>query len=338
MLTKALEQLRTRILEQTSPERRETTRQNLQQAFSAADQLSHVRNEDQAFLPCVFTQCEPSTALPHLPSGVIATPVAARTAMILGAAGDGPETMACLDRLFLDLYRHGIQFVIWPRDPIAESDDASPPLSRLTRRLHDELGFEWIANLIYVARDPATPADPALRENGPMQFATVATHFALDFSSPGFCGDDSMLAFVRLVQQTYVDTWDCPRLANYRGAMEVLADYRSNHAFHPDYWYVALIDDQPVGCVLMTPIGEFNLELTYFGITPAARGKGWGSHLMQFARDLAMQQQRLLLAAVDESNLPALRLYLKHGFRSIQRESVWCANVPGTSEDSTASN
>jgi ribosomal protein S18 acetylase RimI-like enzyme len=60
------------------------------------------------------------------------------------------------------------------------------------------------------------------------------------------------------------------------------------------------------------------LELVYLGLTPAARGRGLGDLMMRRALALAAADGagRLSLA-VDSDNVPALKLYYRHGMQRV---------------------
>ena len=60
------------------------------------------------------------------------------------------------------------------------------------------------------------------------------------------------------------------------------------------------------------------LELVYLGLVPEARGRGWGDRLIQLAMvTVARQNKSTLTLAVDSRNIPALKLYQRHGLSRI---------------------
>jgi ribosomal protein S18 acetylase RimI-like enzyme len=60
------------------------------------------------------------------------------------------------------------------------------------------------------------------------------------------------------------------------------------------------------------------------GLTPAARGRGWGHELTRHAFSLAQAAgRRQLVLAVDANNAPALKTYAAAGFAAWDRRSVF---------------
>jgi RimJ/RimL family protein N-acetyltransferase len=119
-----------------------------------------------------------------------------------------------------------------------------------------------------------------------------------------------------LLEQTYVDTLDCPGLDGVRPMDEVLEGYRQQGQHRPQDWYIVQDEGVDIGALLLTEHpGVDNWELVYMGLVPAARGRGCGLRIIRFALDVAAQEgaQRLVLA-VDAENIPALRAYERAGF------------------------
>ena len=71
----------------------------------------------------------------------------------------------------------------------------------------------------------------------------------------------------------------------------------------------------PLGVLLLSGSGRSDsLELVYLGLAPPGRGRGLAELLMQTALSQVVQRglDRLCLA-VDAANVPALKLYYRHG-------------------------
>ena len=80
-----------------------------------------------------------------------------------------------------------------------------------------------------------------------------------------------------------------------------------------------------VGCLLLADHPHLDhLELVYMGITPQARGKGYGAELLTQAvlRADLLGAARLVLA-VDERNTYARRVYEQRGFTAWDRRTVY---------------
>ncbi len=129
----------------------------------------------------------------------------------------------------------------------------------------------------------------------------------------------------RLVAQTYVDSCDCPALEGVRSIDDVLAGYRAVGSFRPDLWLIAQLNDQDVGCILLTDHRPDSVwELVYLGVVPQSRGLGIGLEMTRYTQWLAAQERiaRLVLA-VDAANQPAIDVYASAGFVSWDRRSVF---------------
>ncbi|QDV79796.1 GNAT family N-acetyltransferase [Botrimarina mediterranea] len=129
----------------------------------------------------------------------------------------------------------------------------------------------------------------------------------------------------RLLTATYIDSLDCPGLEVYRDLDDVLAGYRATGIYDPRHWLVASRDGEDVGVVLVAEHpGTDQAELIYMGLTPAARGRGYGKRLVQqaisAAASIGVDQ---LMVAVDEGNAPAKRLYQRAGFAAWAKRYVY---------------
>lgn len=131
--------------------------------------------------------------------------------------------------------------------------------------------------------------------------------------------------FARVVESTYEGTLDCPLLNGAREVDDVLAGYRATGTFDPSRWLRVTHREEDVGCLLLAdhPQQE-NWELVYMGVVPAARGNGWGGHLVRHAQWLTRQAGRpRLVLAVDAMNAPAIRMYWLAGFQCWERRRAF---------------
>ena len=125
---------------------------------------------------------------------------------------------------------------------------------------------------------------------------------------------EAMLA--RALDRSYIDTLDCPALCGLRPASDVIESHKSVGSFDPALWFILLLGDEPVGCILLSVCDtEGSVELVYLGLGPEVRGKGLGRGLMVHALGVLAGIGRTLACAVDMDNAPALRLYEQQGFR-----------------------
>lgn len=177
-------------------------------------------------------------------------------------------------------------------------------------------GFHRVATLRYVAcRTP--------RREPPSQ--TVLTFTRSDRLPPN--------RFGALVESTYAGSLDCPRLDGLRRIEDTLTGYRGIGRHDPAHWLVAhdAETEQEVGVLLLSEHpASSQLELVYVGVTPAARGRGYGDAMLaqtaRVAHSLGVDET---VAAVDEANTPALAMYDRAGFRGWTRRHVFVRPLGG---------
>jgi ribosomal protein S18 acetylase RimI-like enzyme len=135
----------------------------------------------------------------------------------------------------------------------------------------------------------------------------------------------------RLLLATHEGTRDCPELDDSRTPDEVFAGFCPGGSVGCSRWHT--IDDysDPVGVLLLDEgIEPLTLDLSYLGIVPAARRRGFGWTAVGFALRIAAESDyRALTLSVDARNEPALRLYRRHGFIETERRGVWLLQLPG---------
>jgi len=144
----------------------------------------------------------------------------------------------------------------------------------------------------------------------------------LEFEPYGAAGYDCL---ARLVERTYQQTQDCPRLNKVRKIDDVLAGYRATGVYDPMRWLIARHEGRDVGCLLLADHPQHeNWELVYMGLVVSARGHAWGRNIARHAQFLAGRAGRMrLVLAVDAGNAPAIAMYSAVGFRVWDRRSVY---------------
>jgi len=170
-------------------------------------------------------------------------------------------------------------------------------------------GFKPLADLLYLVSllEDFPDAPPP----GPLRF------------EPYTADDHDRLA--RIIEATYEQTLDCPRLGGARRTEDVLAGYRCVGLFNPGHWLIVRHRGDDVGCLLLADHPEHgNIELLYMGVVASARRNGWGMDITRHAQWLAAEatRQRLVLA-VDAANTPAIDMYTAVGFQTWDRRSVY---------------
>jgi ribosomal protein S18 acetylase RimI-like enzyme len=182
--------------------------------------------------------------------------------------------------------------------------DASPDVATLLAG-----GFDRLAKLFYlVSPEVEFPS-------GPPSGSLVFEHY-----SP-----DNHLRLARVVEATYGQTLDCPRLNGVRQIEDVLAGYRATGVFDLGRWLIVRHEDRDVGCLLLADHPkDGNYELVYMGLAASVRGRGWGRDIARQAQWRTRQAGRArLVLAVDTANQPALKIYTAVGFRAWDRRSAY---------------
>ncbi len=172
-----------------------------------------------------------------------------------------------------------------------------------------EAGFEHLVDLRYlVSLDSSFPKVQPL---APIQFVP-SSHVTRE-------------RLAEVVEQTYSQTRDCPKLCGVRSMDDVLDGYQETGVFSPERWWIIRHENQDIGCLLLTDHpGCDYLELLYMGVLPGARGNGWGKEIVKFAQWQTRQASRTrLVLAVDAENQPALANYEAHGLLCWERKSVY---------------
>ena len=147
----------------------------------------------------------------------------------------------------------------WPR-ALLESDATAD------EKVLCEGGFQRLSELLYLVSPDSE--FPTSRPVSPLEFEpySPANHRRL----------------AEIVQATYQQTRDCPQLNGVRDVEDVLAGYRAAGVFDSGRWLIVRHAGSDVGCLLLTDFPEHdNWELTYMGVTPSARGNGWGIEIVR---------------------------------------------------------
>ncbi len=279
------------------------------------------RDEGRAALALLLAECAPAD----------------RTALVEGMLAELPESAGSLGGLYIGHDGHvatgvglgqihrGRTGSVWrPRFAALENHQLGVSLTqlpanwlaqqelRLLQSLvdpHDAAAADWlrqsgfahVARLAYLVWSDGPPPAPPV-EKTPLQFAVSHREMADQF--------------VRVIEQSYIGTLDCPALNGVRTTQEVLEGYREIGMHWPAAWLLAWRDGQPVGCLILADHPAANqCELVYMGLVPEARGQGLSPAIVRQAQELALQRGRpRLVLAVDLENQPALKLYDRNGF------------------------
>jgi ribosomal protein S18 acetylase RimI-like enzyme len=209
----------------------------------------------------------------------------------------------------------------------------APPHDRAGMAPLERSGFRRVTEVVHLRRgiDPAAgdpgrgppararpeePTPPA----GPLELVPYTEADRVVFA-------DTLLA-------TYDGSLDCPELTGDRTPGELLDGFAGPLADRPGWRLLARHWGEPVGVLLFDAgVEPGAVELSYLGLVPAARGRGWGDGLVRRAvRFAARDGAAALTLSVDARNGPARRLYARHGFREHDRRAVYLAAWPGSQE------
>ncbi len=178
------------------------------------------------------------------------------------------------------------------------------PTGGAQRVLLEEVGFSYLATLMYLERQVTYPwVDPPGAGAAEWVSYSPETHGR----------------FAKVVLATYGDSLDCPELAGLRPIEDVLAAHRCGGKFDAGLWELAHINSEDVGCMLLSRVVNAPLlEIVYMGVVPPWRGRGVGTLLMRRALEQCRARAaRDATVVVDARNGPARALYERFAFRPV---------------------
>lgn len=180
----------------------------------------------------------------------------------------------------------------------------------------ERAGFRLVTEVVHLRRD-LTPGGDGLLPGGPLTFDPVA--------------DADRAVFAATLLATHDGSLDCPELTGDRTAVELVAGFAGPLAGRSGWRVLVRHGGESVGVVLLDAGCEPGVvEMSYLGLVPTARGRGWGDVLVRHAiRFAAEDGAAALTLSVDARNDPARRLYARHGFHPTDRRAVYLAAWPG---------
>jgi len=222
--------------------------------------------------------------------------------------------------LFVPAHLHGEQQTMLTRKLIdalcARAAEQGVHLAQALLDVHDEplrgmltaCGFGKLAELLYLQAVVGKVAEPQLPAGCKWLTYTPERHEL----------------FANTILATYQDSFDCPGLNGLRTIDDILAGHRATGDFVPEHWFILCEGDKAVGAVLLSKVLRSDVtELVYLGLIPQRRGHGLADILMRRAAAVAVASKHGRLSlAVDAGNLPALKLYWRHGMQVIGRKQA----------------
>ncbi len=185
-----------------------------------------------------------------------------------------------------------------------------PGESRRARMLND-LGFQYLAELIYLTR---SLEKPGIRKSLLPDGLKVETY-----------REDLEHMFIQGLEATYEDSQDCPALTPMRSAGDAFAGHKASGVFDPEGFFVVMDRERPAAVLLTScVVGSRSLEIVYMGVLPRGRRKGLGESLLNLAKERARSLGLSnVTLAVDSTNEPARKLYAQGGFIEETRRRAW---------------
>lgn len=250
----------------------------------------------------------------RLVSACLAIESPGRTALVfLGPSADRAILTACGAHLLTEL-----QSLAWKRDVVLLQALLEANVTDVS--VYREAGFHYLAELVYQDCLLAEPRRPIRRRvsTGPGELIHLTYSHELEEQ------------FIRVLQASYVESLDCPKLTGLRNTSDVLLGHKHTGLHDPNLWFLAMRADKPVGVLLMSEVvGRAYLEIVYTGVAAEERGQGIGDALLGLAIDVGRRRSKeQLTLAVDSTNVYALRLYQRWGFVEVARRRVWIASNP----------
>jgi RimJ/RimL family protein N-acetyltransferase len=270
-----------------------------------------------ALLVSGFPAAEQQSYLTTL-GGMVSRPQAAEELIVFEAREGKQRTGVALARVL-----PGRAALVWPIRP-SRGELAAKLLSLLLNQLQARKVAAAHATTTLEQQDEfSLLRDAGFTDGGQLHYMAATEAAFLSDPPPSDLTfeivppDEPELA--RIVMASYQRSLDCPLLDGWRTIDDVLTGYQATGTFRPELWRLIRSGSNVVGCLLMSDFPEqAQGELTYLGIDPKFRGKGFGlmatRWLLHFGRQTGW---RHILLAVDAQNVPAQRIYSAAGFRRV---------------------
>jgi mycothiol synthase len=189
------------------------------------------------------------------------------------------------------------------------------PQSKAVAKAIIDSGFEHIADLHYLAREVSSPIPGRLfNDEYRIWRYDRAQHYR----------------FAKTIERSYTDSMDCPKLNGRRDIEDIIVGHKASGEFDPDLWHlISDVENNDLGVLLLNRLHrQPGYELVYVGLVPEARGRGLGDSLIRLAINaLAKERGGQIVTAVDAANLPARKLYHRHGFGYMYTRTALCRDL-----------
>lgn len=131
--------------------------------------------------------------------------------------------------------------------------------------------------------------------------------------------------------RTYQESQDCPELNGILTMAEILQSHASPAGAEENHWWIAFDRDCAIGALLLAAtVPGLEWELSYMGLIPEARGKGYGKEILLYALlEAKTEEIQQLHLTVDQRNRPAWNLYRSMGFEDYDHRQVYLHILQG---------
>lgn len=225
--------------------------------------------------------------------------------------------------------------LVWPPVMSAAADDPAAVEAALMQELTARLD-QSASRLAQILLDPSETTDCSVYEaygfstRTDLDFLvrtldeTLPTFDTTDWDVESFDESANQDRFVALIEATYHGSQDCTVLDGLRNGQEALASHRLSGQFRPEMWTLYKVAGTDVAVVLLNEHPEQSaVELVYFGVAPAARGRGYGQNALIHAfNNAAAHGGQLAFLAVDSKNRFAIDVYAHLGFSHLSRRQA----------------
>ena len=150
-----------------------------------------------------------------------------------------------------------------------------------------------------------------------------------DLDHETYC-DNNADTFSSVLEQTYVDSLDCPFLNGFRSGSEAIKSHQLSGQFDPAGWRLYRCGSDVIGLLLLNEHPEQDaIELVYFGVLPEFRGRGMGRKVLKDGiQAAALTGRSVVFLAVDCGNTYANALYNELGFTELARRRIMLRRSP----------
>lgn len=216
---------------------------------------------------------------------------------------EGAESDAIADALLQELCVQLDAQEAWLGQCVLEAHETED------RAILSRNGFRYLTDLEYLEKDV---------QDSP----TAARDGALEFES--YDPERNHARFVRMLEQTYLSTIDCPEISGVRSAEEAFYSHQLSGKFDPALWKLYRAGDQDIGVLLINALPlQQAWEITYLGVARDHRGRGYGRAMIDSGcLDAEKAGPRSILVAVDSRNHFAKTIYDAAGFVEFATRSV----------------